>query len=533
MLMMALAMMGSDRLQAQNSTLTGVVQDASGQPVAGALVKVKNSDAGLTFMVVSQAQGRFITPILPPGSYMVQGFGGGYQSSQSGPVELSEDQQGKANLELSNPHKTVAPGKKMTDTDFAKLMPEGDGKQLVRTQCVLCHGLDRVVPTRHTREQWQHTVDRMRSFINERSDLQNRINRGPLSDQEWDLVRDYLADNFGMDKPRLPRKGPPDPNQHFSSTLLQGTEAKFIAMELELPSNRDEYEVAIDSKGTAWISERETSMFGRFDPETFTYTRLSTPPGQVPRLVAQIGVDPRDHVWILDNGLRPKAELLEYDPKTEEFNIYEIPAPPVFGYAPLNTLRFLDGDVWGPGNVSNRIVKLDPSTGEVSLYPVPKGSHPYGIDVGPDKMVYYVAMYDDEVVRLDPKTGQLTPFRVPTRKSGLRRMGADAEGNLWVGAQNIDKLVKVDPRTGEATEYTVPTKYSGVYTADVDKEHNLIWFVEREADRIGRFDPASNTFVEFPLVTAGTESRRIPVDKSNPNRIWFTGRRIGYIEVVE
>src|ERR1700686_178721 len=53
----------------------GVVNNAAGQPVAGAMVKLVNADRHLTFMVVSQDQGRFQASDLPPGPYTVQGIG--------------------------------------------------------------------------------------------------------------------------------------------------------------------------------------------------------------------------------------------------------------------------------------------------------------------------------------------------------------------------------------------------------------------------------------------------------------------------
>src|SRR5436190_23982726 len=53
----------------------GVVSSASGQPVAGAFVKLKNAERRLTFMVISQAQGRYEAKDLPVGRYTVQGVG--------------------------------------------------------------------------------------------------------------------------------------------------------------------------------------------------------------------------------------------------------------------------------------------------------------------------------------------------------------------------------------------------------------------------------------------------------------------------
>ena len=151
-------------------------------------------------------------------------------------------------------------------------------------------------------------------------------------------------------------------------------------------------------------------MFGSFDPDTLTYSQISTPPGKVPRVLAQIAADPEDRIWILDNGPTPNAELIRYNPQTTEFETFEIPAPPRLR-APLNTLRFLDGNVWGTGNSSTRIVKLDPSTRKITEYPAPKGSHPYGIVIGADQAVWYTGNYDNAVVRVDPATGKMTEFK--------------------------------------------------------------------------------------------------------------------------
>src|ERR1700693_4645151 len=70
-------------------SVQGVVNNASGQPVTGAMVKLKNADRRLTFMVVSQDLGRFEAKDLPVGQYTVQGVGGGFQSNVSAPVSVT------------------------------------------------------------------------------------------------------------------------------------------------------------------------------------------------------------------------------------------------------------------------------------------------------------------------------------------------------------------------------------------------------------------------------------------------------------
>src|SRR5579862_9842857 len=89
------------RAAENNSTIEGVVQDASGKPVTGAFVKLKNNDRHLEFMVISQAQGRYTVANLPAGNYVVQGVGGGYQSAVSAPVEVAEGKNAKQDLALT------------------------------------------------------------------------------------------------------------------------------------------------------------------------------------------------------------------------------------------------------------------------------------------------------------------------------------------------------------------------------------------------------------------------------------------------
>jgi len=516
-------------LQAQNTIVSGVVKNASGTPVEGAMVRVRSTDLGLTFLVVSQAQGRYATPNLLPGKYSVEAFGGGYQSNPSEPMEVASGRQGRMDVALTVAQKVTPPEKRMTNADYEAMMPAGDAKQLIASRCVLCHGLERIVPTRETRDEWQKIVTTMRSYLQDRRVL--------LSDQERDRIVNYVATNFGPDVPRLPRAGgPADPNKHLPRNFLQGAEAKYVAMEFNLKRGAGPHDITVDSQGVAWVSERGSASFGRLDPKSLSYSLIATPLAKSPNVALNaIATDPRDMVWAMDNG--PSAQLVQYNTRSREFNLFPIPTPPNSGGSAINTLRFdPDGSVWGTGIVSSRIVKLEPATRKVTEFPVPKGSHPYGLAIGGDQMIWYVANYGDEIVKLDPKTGKLAQYKVPTQLSDLRRMQADADGNLWAGGHESGKLVKVDYRTGTVTEYATPTPGSGPYSVDVDRKRNLIWFGERYADKIGRFDPRSNAWAEFPLPSSETDVRRIEVDPSNPNRIWWSGNgshKIGYVEVLE
>jgi mono/diheme cytochrome c family protein len=64
-------------------------------------------------------------------------------------------------------------------------LPEGNAKQLVATACTACHSLDPITAQKRTREEWQTSVAAM-------------IQRGAhLSDQQAASVVAYLSANFG------------------------------------------------------------------------------------------------------------------------------------------------------------------------------------------------------------------------------------------------------------------------------------------------------------------------------------------------
>jgi mono/diheme cytochrome c family protein len=71
-------------------------------------------------------------------------------------------------------------------------LPEGEGKKIVGTVCVSCHALEIVTSKKWSRQQWGDTVQAM-------------IGRGaPVSKAEASTLVDYLSRNFGsVDRARV------------------------------------------------------------------------------------------------------------------------------------------------------------------------------------------------------------------------------------------------------------------------------------------------------------------------------------------
>ncbi|OFW44458.1 MAG: hypothetical protein A3J28_05410 [Acidobacteria bacterium RIFCSPLOWO2_12_FULL_60_22] len=548
MVVAVVAIAGTHSIRAAGNagSLQGVVKNSSGAPVSGAFVKVINAERRLTFMAVSQAQGRYTLSNLPPGQYTVQGIGNGLQSEPSAPADVADGRAAAVDVSLTAPQAMMKPKGKSPEMSSEETggappppLPEGAGKSIVETRCVSCHNAQRTAGQHFNRERWQATIESMRVYLRGTTDSPD------LTDPEAQVLLDYVAKNFapvdGGDSGSRRVRPPADPNLHLPRIPLQGAAAKYIVVEYELENrNARPHDITADSKGIAWIGEGNHGYIGRFDPSTFTYTRIPVPPAQYKdfRLNA-IQIAPQDQIWVVDGG--PNRRWIQFDTKTREFNVFEAPKPKM-GIPSGNTFRVLpDGSVWLSANTTNQILRLDPATKKYTAYDVPAGvkagvsARPYGMAVSGDGKLWFAENMFDIVGRLDPATGKIDEFPVPAKDSSPRRMGTDAQGNVWLGLYGANKLVKIDYRTTKMFPYTLPTENSGPYSVSVDLKHNLVWVSEQWSDKLARFDPKTETFVEFPLPRPDSDVRRIEVDQSNPNRVWWSGSgsdRLGYVEVI-
>ena len=323
-------MLGTVYAEAQERTgkIEGVIKDAKGAPVAGAYVKIKNGDRRLTFLVVSQAQGRYSVSSLPAGKYVVQAIGGELQSEVSAPVEVTGEKGANVDLALTKarapqlagawpgrlPGEAVGEGGE--DRPPARL-PDGEGRAIVEAKCVSCHEAQRISRVSANRERWQTIMRNMAMYA------QGSTAAKPLTDDESRVVMDYVVTNFSG--PGGAGRPAPDPNSRLPRTLAQGDSAKYIAVEYELPNNKAEpHEIAVDLEGNGWVTQRVGGKLGRFNPKTFTYTEYTPPEGTTPtnRLNAITrGGDGK--LWFIDGG--PNRRWLRIDPKTKEFDVYELP----------------------------------------------------------------------------------------------------------------------------------------------------------------------------------------------------------------
>jgi len=522
-------------------SLTGVVNGANGQPVSGAFVRLKNPDARLTFMVVSQAGGKYTASDLPPGNYTVQGIGGTMQSAISTSVAVSANQTATSNVALNqNRGPQLAPAwpGRVPQAQLASIptaataLPDGEGKALVAEKCTVCHDVQRIMAKRSNPDDWTFSVKRMQGMA-----------AGTISDADAATIIKYVTTAFQA-------PGGTDPNSRLPTYLMPaGLSQNYRVVTIDLPRKYSEpHDIASDPKGVAWAAERAGALI-RFDPKTYDFTEVKIPAGPAPADRQRLGnpqINDKGILWTADG---PNNRWLSYDTNAFNkqnpgvaFHIYPWTAKGHGGAGGNSFALHPDGTIWGTGQ-GREVRVLNPATAEFSFYEAPsyqqtkENPGAYGLAVAGDGAVWWAEDDADMMARVDPKIGKVEEYKLPDVGGHAlpRRMNVDWNGDLWVGLWEAGKLMKIDHKTKQMTVYTPKTNGLGMYTVIADKKNKYIWVAAQQVDKVFRFDPAKEEFVEFPLSYSQQDTRRIDIDPTNPNRIFFSGNtadRIGFVELL-
>src|SRR5215213_8516158 len=507
-----------------NGVVEGVVKDASGQPVAGAFVKLKNSEKRLGFMVISQDGGAFSAKQLPAGNYEVQSAGGDFQSKWSAPVAVPE--RGTAKVELALTDKRAAdltpawPRRLPPEIAATMKLPEGAGKELAETRCVSCHTQENWAGRGATRDSWHETVKEMRGFIKE-------AGMPALTDHEEETLVEYFAKNWAP----MP---PPDANSRLPHQLMQGEARKYRVVQFDLPNPK------VEPWGVAWSNQRLGGVISRFDPEKLAYTEISPPLTTAPKArPGNLQISKDGIMWVPDPN---EKRWIRYDIKEQKWTSISFQSS-MLGRANSNSLALSpDGSVWGAGPGALR--RYDPATDKWDQYVTPtwnktqKNPGGYGISVDGEGRGWMALQRTGAMARADIKTGETDEFQLPPVGGTPfpRRMATDNNGDPWVALWQAGKLVHINHKTAEMTVYDPPTPMNGAYAITMDRKNGYVWVTLHRVDKIARFNPKTKEWLELPLPQAETDVRRIEIDPTNPNRIFWSGvsnnARMGYVELL-
>jgi streptogramin lyase len=263
--------------------------------------------------------------------------------------------------------------------------------------------------------------------------------------------------------------------------------------------------LTLDTEGRVYYSQRDR-WIGRLDPATGVYTHWRLP--------------------------------FEADDR-EALKLAEIPVS-------LYELAFdASGKLWAMGNSNHKVYRLDPETNVITTYAIPH-NEPYSTNLRVDQegQIWWLGSRDSNSIDvLDPKTNLYTEWSIPTwvrvttepsKTSFPHGLNVVSRKQIFFVENDGNKIGRLNADTNRITEWTVTTQAdhsrpcvrrndgAGIEDAAIAPGEGQLHFIEAEADAIGRFDPSTETTVEWSLPPAdlpdapcGTRVRPLGIT-SNP-----------------
>ncbi len=233
----------------------------------------------------------------------------------------------------------------------------------------------------------------------------------------------------------------------------------------------------------------------------------------------------------LPERARPAAAIIP-GPVQAEIKLWPVPTP---GSRPHDPLATRDGAIWWTGQLSNRLGRLDPKTGEMKEF-VLKSPHtgPHGLTEDAAGNIWFTGNNLGLIGKLDPKTGAVTEYKMPDPKArDPHTLIFDRDGILWFTVQQANMIGRLDPKLDPKSAVklvTSPTEKSRPYGMALNSK-NVVFIVEFGANKIMSITGADMQIKEYALPDAGARPRRLAIGPDD--RIWYSDFARGYLGALD
>jgi len=211
---------------------------------------------------------------------------------------------------------------------------------------------------------------------------------------------------------------------------------------------------------------------------------------------------------------------------------YDLPRKTI---EPHDVIVDSDGMVWYSDFGALLLGRMDPNTGRVTEYPIPriKDGFPAGtLDLEADREgnLWVSLMYQGGVARFDKKTGKVQTWSVPkewqtdaTEQSFVSPTFPHVDGKVWVNNSDRAQILRLEPATNEWENFGAFTdpetkRTIGSYGINADHNNNL-YMLDFNAGNIGILNGTTRKLEIVRTPIPNSRPRRGSVDTRN--RLWF------------
>jgi len=524
------------------ATLSGTVDSPA--PFQAAQVFIRNKEKRMLYMVYT-SEGKYRAVNLFPGEYEVSVRTWGLESDVQ-KLTLSAGQSGNANLTLKDTTNDPTRRGNLEYVSYDQAYPPGPGRVIAERTCNVCHGPNFLLSKRMNRAQWNAVIDMMRGKGDAAGGVM--ILEKDMSDQDRDVLLDYLVANYGPDSKsravRVDKRLPVDEKVLSKAMYIeyylqpdapgQGVhDPKYAGTDAYGAGRRVGQDPRFDNDGNVWLIDRGTpNRIVRLDPRTGAMKDYLTP--RPTAGLHDIDFDRKSGImWVPENEGIPASDmkLLAFNPKTEKWEQEYHLDPQDLLDVPLKHAQSLDID--SKGNVYVGMILGDGlsawsrETKKVTTFPIPEsitgghGSLPYGVIADQNDKIWIALARRGKILKFDPQTSRFTEYVAPTNPSFIRRLNVDSKNNIWFPIFSSGELVRLDQATGKMTDWKIPAQFSAPY--DVQEYDGKIWIADAgQESTLIAFDPQTEKFTFYPSPQPNADKPKIQITREGA--IWYSPR---------
>ena len=483
---------GNQSSHVSERKIAGQIRDQAGRLLPGVFVKARNRITGRSVFVLTQTQGRYEIEDLEPGDYELMVASRGW----TGPAQRVANDQYLATVNLQVKRVPIYVSE-LTSAEILPLLPKGEGKEVLVSNCTGCHTLQKMVSGEWNTNAWREITANMRTAFG-----------AQIPDGKEELLIEYAANAFA-----------PQSSLHHAADKMAVTpgrpmDVRYTAWDIPLQKSLP-HTATYDHVGNIWFTDAYGSRIGKLEIKTGRFKIWDAPTAN--SIPHGIVVDKNEKIWFTERlHLDPANKIVSFDPVTEIFKEYPLPQKKS---GPHTLIFDSQGILWISEYEGNRIARFDPATEKFTEYEVPvKDAHPYGLDIDKDGVIWIANIGTGSLGKLDPKVGKVIDYPTPTKNSGVRRVRADSKGRVWFTEFLVDRLGMFDPKTEKMTEYLMPGIRPQPYALEVTKD-DKIWLSTWHQDVMMKFDPDTRSFTTYPVPFLDLEIRDFRIDKDDT--LWF------------
>ena len=510
-------------IPARGASIEGRVTGPDGQSFMGAFVLAENVKTKMTAIVLSNEKGYYHVRNLGDGPYTVKIDMIGYEANAGPDIQLAGAQTASFNFALQ---KRAVRWSDLTTYQGRMLLPKTaqhnlDHSDRFFTTCFQsCHSFQKHM-TNVARDEagWRDRVEYMND--NMMAGYGHKIDSKLISD-----FSAYLTVMFGPESAKP--ASPEDLLAYKSLTRSFGPKSmNIVYVEYNFPADRGigPWSAIEGPDGMVWIPYNfRGNAVASLDPQTAEITSFKLPFARDAGVHSVVPA-PDGSVWFVELELGKIAHL---DPRTGEIVEFQDPPLPNGKRTTSHTIR-LDafGRVWTSGGPA--VLMFDPKTLEFKHFDLP-GT--YGNEPGENGDQWFTSFRDGGPIGRVSKKGVVTTFQPPTNGKP-QRLKIDTDGMVYFSERQGNKIGRLDPKTGAFEEFPLPGPEASPYAIAIDHDH-MIWYSSHEQDTLGRLDPRSGEVTEFPFPHSEISIRELFPDSRG--RIWYASsvnNKIGYFYLTD